>query len=202
MAGCHWRSTVVQWTGRSRRNIASPAPPRGTLTGDGGADTEAVTKAAAPRLPKLAWSGEPGRETTPAEPPQSADEAHERLAKPDDRRPYSFSWRDTRVRATLILLGAAAVVGVVVLIGAPTKEPTASSVAVPAVASVTVTAPRVIAPAPTQIFMARTEPEIQPPVPGPSVPTLPPHGYGPIPPPHARVPILPPAPGAPCHPTC
>src|ERR1700758_2074427 len=66
--------------------------------GDGGADTEAVTKAAAPRLPKLAWSGEPGRETTPAEPPQSADEAHGRLAKSDDRRPYSFAWRDTRAR--------------------------------------------------------------------------------------------------------
>ena len=192
---------------------------------DGGrADTETVTKAAAPGLPELAWSGEPDRETTPAEPPQSADEAHERLATPDDRRPYNFSWRDTRVRAALlILLGAAAVVGVVVLVGAPvpqdrgapTKEPTASPVAVPAVAPITVTAaplpappvtvtapPRVIAPAPAQIFMETTEPEIQPPVPGPSIPTVPPHGYVPILPSHGRVPILTPAPDDPCHPNC
>ncbi len=191
--------------------------------GGGGADTETVTKAAAPGLPELAWSGEPDRETTPAEPPQSAGEAHERLATPDDRRPYSFSWRDTRVRAALILSGAAAVVGVVVLVGplvpqdrgAPTKEPTATPVAVPAVAPVTVTAaplpaptvtvtapPRVLVPAPTQIVMEATEPAIEPPVPGPSVPTLPPHGYGPILPPHAPVPILTPAPGDPCHPNC
>jgi hypothetical protein len=189
-----------------------------------GADTETVTKAAAPGLPELAWSGEPDRETTPAEPPQSADEAHERLATPDDRRPHSLSWRDTRVRAALILLGAAAVVGVVVLVGGlvpqdrravPTQAPTASPVAVPAMAPVTVTAaprraptvtvtapPRVIAPAPTQIFMAATEPEIQPPVPGPSVPTVPPHGYGPILPPRERAPILTPAPDDPCHPNC
>jgi hypothetical protein len=139
----------------------------------------------------------------PAEPPQSADGANERLATPDDRRPYSFSWRGTRVRTTLILLGAVAVVSVVVLVGAPTKAPTPSPVAVPAVAPDTVrVAPRVIAPAPTQIFRATTEPEIQPPVPGPSVPTLPPHGYPPIPPPHGGAPILTPAPGDPCHPTC
>jgi hypothetical protein len=140
-----------------------------------------------------------------------------------DRRPYSFSWRDTRARAALIPLGAAAVVGVAVLVGAlvpqdrgaPTKEPTASSVAVPAVAPVTMMAaplgapivavtapPRVIAPSPTQILMATMEPEIQPPVPGPSVPTVPPHGYGPIPRPDGRVPILTPAPGDPCHPNC
>jgi hypothetical protein len=175
--------------------------------GGGGADTETVTKAAAPGLPELAWP---------------ADEAHERLATPDDRRPCSFSWRDTRVRAALILLGAAAVLGVVVLVGAlvpqdrgaPPKEPTATRVAVPAVApvtvtaaplpapAVTVTAPRVIAPAPTPILMEMTEPAIQPPVPGPSVPTMPPHGYGPIPPPNGRVPILTPAPGDPCHPNC
>jgi hypothetical protein len=177
--------------------------------GGGGADTETATKAAAPGLPELAWSGEPDRETTPAEPPQSADGARERLATPDDRRPYGFSWRDTRVRAALILLGAAAVVGVVVLVGAlvpqdrgaPTKEPTAAPVAVHAVAPVAAP-PHVIAPAPTQIFMETAEPAIQPPVPGPSVPTLPPHGYGPIPPPHAPVPILTPAPGDPCHPNC
>jgi hypothetical protein len=162
--------------------------------GGGGADTETVTKAAAPGLPELAWSGEPDRETTPAEPPRSADEAHEHLATPD-RRPHSFSWRDTRVRAALILLGAAAVVGVVVLVGAlvpqdrgavPTQAP---PVAVPAVA-------------PTQIFMEATEPAIVPPVPGPSVPTVPPHGYGPILPPKGRVPILTPAPDDPCHPNC
>jgi hypothetical protein len=153
--------------------------------GGGGADTETVTKAAAPGLPELAWSGEPDRETTPAEPPQSADEAHERLATPDDRRPYRFSWRDTRVRAALILFGAAAVVGVVVLV------------------AVTVTAlPRVIAPAPTQIFMETTEPEIEPPVPAPSIPTVPPHGYVPILPPQGGVPILTPAPDDPCHPNC
>jgi hypothetical protein len=85
--------------------------------GGGGADTETVTKAAASGLPELAWSGEPDRETTLADPPQSADEAHERLATPDGRRPYRFSWRDTRVRAALTLLGAAAVVGMVVLVG-------------------------------------------------------------------------------------
>jgi hypothetical protein len=166
--------------------------------GGGGADTETVTKAAAPGPPELAWSGEPDRETTPAEPPQSADEAHERLATPDDRRPHSFSWRDTRVRAALILLGAAAVVGVVVLVGAlvpqdrgavPTRAPAASPVAVPAVA-------------PAQIFMETTEPAIVPPVPGPSVPTVPPHGYGPIPQPKGRVPIVTPAPDDPCHPNC
>ena len=188
----------------------------------GGADTETVTKAAAPGLPELAWSGEPDRETTPAEPPQSADEAHEPLATPDDRRPYSFSWRDTRMRAAPILLGAAAVVGVVVLVGAlvpqdhgaPTKEPTASPVAVPAVVPVTVTAaplpaptftvtpPRVIGPTPTQIFMETTEPAIEPPVPAPSIPTVPPHGYVPIQPPDGRVPILTPAPGDPCRPNC
>ena len=140
--------------------------------GGGGADTETVTKAAAPGLPE--WSGEPDRETTPAEPPQSADDARARLATPDGARPYSFSWRDTRVRAALILLGAAAVVGVVVT--AP---------------------PRVIAPAATQIFMETTEPEIEPPVPGPSVPTVPPHGYGTIPPPHGGGPSLTPAPDDP-----
>ena len=191
--------------------------------GGGAADTETVTKAAAPGLPELAWSGEPDRETTPAEPPQSADEAHERLPTPDDRRPYSFSRRETRVRAALILLGAAGVVGVVVLVGAlvpqdrgaPTKEPAVSPVAVPAVAPATVTAaplpaltstvtapPRVIAPAATQIFMETTEPEIEPPVPGPSVPTVPPHGYGTIPPPHGGGPSLTPAPDDPCHPNC
>jgi hypothetical protein len=146
--------------------------------GGGGADTETVTKAAAPGLPELAWSGEPGRETTPAEPPQSAEEAHERLATPDGPRPHNF-WRDTRVRAALILSGAVAVVGVVV--AAP---------------------PRVIAPAATQIFMETTEPEIEPPVPGPSVPTVPPHGYATIPPPHGGGPSLTPAPDDPCHPNC
>jgi len=166
--------------------------------------------------------GRTSRETTPAEPPQSADEAHEPLATPDDRRPYSFSWRDTRMRAAPILLGAAAVVGVVVLVGAlvpqdhgaPTKEPTASPVAVPAVVPVTVTAaplpaptftvtpPRVIGPTPTQIFMETTEPAIEPPVPAPSIPTVPPHGYVPIQPPDGRVPILTPAPGDPCRPNC
>ena len=166
--------------------------------------------------------GRTSRETTPAEPPQSADEAHEPLATPDDRRPYNFSWRDTRVRAAPILLGAAAVVGVVVLVGAlvpqdhgaPTKEPTASPVAVPAVVPVTVTAaplpaptftvtpPRVIGPTPTQIFMETTEPAIEPPVPAPSIPTVPPHGYVPIQPPDGRVPILTPAPGDPCRPNC
>ncbi len=108
------------------------------------------------------------------------------------------------MRAAPILLGAAAVVGVVVLVGAlvpqdrgaRTKESTASPVAVPAVAV------GVIAPTPTQIVMEMTEPAIQPPVPGPSVPTMPPHGYRPIPPPHGRVPILTPAPGDPCHPNC
>jgi hypothetical protein len=191
--------------------------------GGGGADTQTVTKAATPRLPELAWSGEPDRETTPAEPPQSADEAHERLATPDDRRSYSSSRRDTRVRAALIPLGAAGAVGVVVLVGAlvpqdrgaPTKEPTASPVAVRAVVPVTVTAaplpapaftvtapPRVIAPAPPQIFMETTEPVIEPPVPAPSIPTVPPHGYAPIQPPHGRVPNPTPAPGDPCPPNC
>jgi hypothetical protein len=130
--------------------------------------------------------------------PMDEMQAHECRATPDGRRPCGLSWRDTR--AALILLGAADVVGVAVLVGAllpqdrgaPPKEPTASSVAVP----------RVLAPAATRIFMATTEPEIQPPVPGPSVPTMPPHGYGPIPSPHERVPILTPAPGDPCHPNC
>ena len=192
--------------------------------GAGGCDTETVTKAA-PELAELAWSGEDA-----ARPCESvnhgistADEAEERVATPQDRWAYGFSWQDARVRAALIPLGAAAVVGVVVLVGAlvphdrgaPTKEPTALPVAVPAVTPVTVTAapppaptvtvtapPRVIAPAPTQIFMEATEPAIEPPVPGPSVPTLPPHGYGPIPPPNGRVPILTPAPDDPCHPNC
>ena len=179
--------------------------------GGGAADTETVTKAAAPGLPELAWSGEPDRETTPAEPPQSADEAHERLPTPDDRRPYSFSRRETRVRAALILLGAAGVVGVVVLVGAlvpqdrgaPTKEPAVSPVAVPAVAPATVTAPpRVIAPAPRQIFKETTEPAIEPPVPAPSIPTVPRRGYVPIQPPGGRAPNPTPAPGDPCHPNC
>ena len=184
--------------------------------GGGGADTETFTKAAAPGLPE--WSGEPDRETTPAEPPQSADDARERLATPDGARPYSFSWRDTRVRAALILLGAAAVVGVVVLVGAlvpqdhgaPTKEPTASPVAVPAVVPVTVTAAplpastftvtaprRFIAPAPTQIVMETPEPVRGNPVPAPSIPTIPRRGYAPSQPPHGRVPSLTPAPGDP-----
>ena len=179
--------------------------------GGGGADTQTVTKAATPGLPELAWSGEPDRETTPAEPPQSADEAHERLATPDDRRSYSSSRRDTRVRAALIPLGAAAVVGVVVLDrGAPTKEPTASPVAVRAVAPVTVTAAplpastftvtaprRFIAPAPTQIVMETPEPVRGNPVPAPSIPTIPRRGYAPSQPPHGRVPSLTPAPGDP-----
>jgi hypothetical protein len=196
----HYRYLMDEMQAFAAAVYGDPRTAARNADGGGGADTETVTKAAAPGLPELAWSGEPDRETTPAEPPQSADEAHERLATPDDRRPDSFQWRDTRVRAALILLGAAAVVGVVVL-GAPAKEPTASPVAVPGVAPVAA-APRVIAPAPTQIFMETTEPAIQPPVPGPSVPTLPPHGYGPILPPHGRVPILTPAPGDPCHPNC
>ena len=191
--------------------------------GGGAADTQTVTKAATPGLPELAWSGEPDRETTPAEPPQSADEAHVRLPTPDDRRPYSFSRRETRVRAALILLGAARVVGVVVLVGAlvpqdrgaPTKEPAVSPVAVPAVAPATVTAaplpaltstvtapPRVIAPAPRQIFKETTEPAIEPPVPAPSIPTVPRRGYVPIQPPGGRAPNPTPAPGDPCHPNC
>ena len=229
MPGCHWRSIVIQWNPMDEMQAFAAAVYGESRTaawnpdGGGAADTETVTKAAAPGLPELAWSGEPDRETTPAEPPQSADEAHERLPTPDDRRPYSFSRRETRVRAALILLGAAGVVGVVVLVGAlvpqdrgaPTKEPAVSPVAVPAVAPATVTAaplpaltstvtapPRVIAPAPRQIFMETTEPVIEPPVPGPSIPTVPPHGYLPIQPPHGRVPILTPAPGDPCHPNC
>ena len=186
--------------------------------GGGAADTQTVTKAATPGLPELAWSGEPDRETTPAEPPQSADEAHERLATPDDRRSYSSSRRDTRVRAALIPLGAAGAVGVVVLVGAlvpqdrgaPTKEPTASPVAVRAVAPVTVTAAplpastftvtaprRFIAPAPTQIVMETPEPVRGNPVPAPSIPTIPRRGYAPSQPPHGRVPSLTPAPGDP-----
>jgi len=122
------------------------------------------------------------------------------------------------VRAALIPLGAAGAVGVVVLVGAlvpqdrgaPTKEPTASPVAVRAVAPVTVTAAplpastftvtaprRFIAPAPTQIVMETPEPVRGNPVPAPSIPTIPRRGYAPSQPPHGRVPSLTPAPGDP-----